>query len=70
MKNFSAIAHKPRQYMPIRSWHFYPPTLACFQSYLTDRNQIFVTDSIQSLPFTLRSGVPTSQGLLLVQLSS
>ena len=32
--------------------------LMWFQSYLTDRNQIFVSDFSQSPPFTLSSGVP------------
>lgn len=37
--------------------------LAWFQSYLTDRCQVFTTDSTQSAPIALSSGIPQGSGL-------
>ena len=36
---------------------------AWFQSYLTDRCQVFTTDSTQSAPIALSSGIPQGSGL-------
>jgi len=41
--------------------------LAWFQSYLTDRCQVFTTDSTQSAPIALSSGIPQGSGLGLTQ---
>ena len=37
--------------------------LAWFQSYLTDRYQVFTTDSAQSTSIALSSGIPQGSGL-------
>ena len=37
--------------------------LAWFQSYLTDRYQVYTTDSTQSAPIALTSGIPQGSGL-------